>query len=124
MESMANLSAMMSSLTHEISTPLGVSVTTSSFLSEIQHSCFQKLQGEQLKRSELINYLKESAKASQIIERNILRANELIKTFRRLSVNLHSQDIRTFALYDYAIMLTKSYFHLNLRQSTPPINFA
>jgi C4-dicarboxylate-specific signal transduction histidine kinase len=80
MESMAALGTMMSSLTHEISTPIGVTVTAVSFLSEIQHDCFEKLQDEQLKRSELINYLKESTEASQIIERNILRANELIKT--------------------------------------------
>jgi signal transduction histidine kinase len=101
MESMAALGTMMSSLTHEISTPIGVTVTAVSFLSEIQHDCFEKLQDEQLKRSELINYLKESTEASQIIERNILRANELIKTFKRLSVDQHSQDIRSFALCDY-----------------------
>jgi signal transduction histidine kinase len=101
MERMATLGTMMSSLTHEISTPIGVSVTAASFLSEIQQNCFKKLQDEQLKHSELINYLKESAEASQIIERNILRANELIKTFKRLSVDQHSQDIRTFGLCDY-----------------------
>jgi signal transduction histidine kinase len=101
MESMAALGTMMSSLTHEISTPIGVTVTAASFLSEIQHDCFEKLQDDQLKRSELINYLKESTEASQIIERNILRANELIKTFKRLSVDQHSQDIRSFVICDY-----------------------
>jgi signal transduction histidine kinase len=67
----------------------------------MQDSCFNKLQSDQLKRSELIIYLKESAEASKIIERNMLRANELITTFKRLSVDQHSQDIRTFALCDY-----------------------
>jgi signal transduction histidine kinase len=101
LESMAALGTMMSSLTHEINTPIGVSLTAASFLSDIQDSCLEKLQDEQLKRSEFIHYLKESAEASQIIERNMLRANELIKTFKRLSVDQHSQDIRTFALCDY-----------------------
>jgi signal transduction histidine kinase len=78
-----------------------VTVTAASFLSEIQHDCFEKLQDDQLKRSELINYLKESTEASQIIERNILSANELIKTFKRLSVDQHSQDIRSFVICDY-----------------------
>ncbi|MFT6283875.1 MAG: signal transduction histidine kinase [Arenicella sp.] len=107
-ENMATLGTMMSSLTHEISTPIGVSLTAASYLSEIQNNCFEKLQDEQLKRSELISYLKESAEASQIIERNILRANELIKTFKRLSVDQHSQDIRTFSLcnYVYEVLLS------------------
>jgi hypothetical protein len=57
-----------------------VTVTAASFLSEIQHDCFEKWQYDQTKRSELINYLKVSTDRSQIIERNIPRANELIKT--------------------------------------------
>lgn len=101
LESMAALGTMMSSLTHEINTPIGVSLTAASFLSDMQNSYFEKLQDEQLKRSEFIGYLKESAEASQIIERNMLRANELIKTFKRLAIDQHSQDIRTFALCDY-----------------------
>ncbi|WP_339722738.1 HAMP domain-containing sensor histidine kinase [uncultured Paraglaciecola sp.] len=101
LESMAALGTMMSSLTHEISTPIGVSVTAASFLDDIQKDCLQKVQQEQIKRSELITYLKESAEASQIIERNMFRADELIKTFKRLSVDQHSQDVRTFKLCEY-----------------------
>jgi signal transduction histidine kinase len=101
LESMAALGTMMTSLTHEINTPIGVSLTAASFLGEMQDNCLEKLQDEQLKRSELITYLKESVEASQIIERNLLSANGLIKTFKRLSVDQHSQDIRTFNLCDY-----------------------
>lgn len=101
LENMAALGTMMSSLTHEINTPIGVSLTAASFLSDMHQSCFEKLQNEQLKRSEFVNYLNESAEASQIIERNMLRADKLIKTFKRLSVDQHSQDIRTFELCDY-----------------------
>ena len=67
----------------------------------MQEDCIVKLQNEQLKRSELVAYLKESIEASQIIERNMLRAVELIKTFKRLSVDQDSQDMRTFNLCDY-----------------------
>jgi signal transduction histidine kinase len=101
LENMAALGTMMSSLTHEINTPIGVSLTAAGFLSDMQDSCFDKLQNEQLKRSELITYLKESTEASDIIERNMLRADVLIKTFKRLSVDQHSQDVRTFGLCDY-----------------------
>lgn len=101
LESMAALGTMMSSLTHEINTPIGVSVTASSFLDDMQKECLMKVQDDQLKRSELINYLKESSEASQIIERNVLKADDLIKTFKRLSVDQHSQDFRTFSLCEY-----------------------
>jgi signal transduction histidine kinase len=108
LESMAALGTMMTSLTHEINTPIGVSLTAASFLGGMQDSCLDKVQNEQLKRSELITHLKESAEASNIIERNLLRANELIQTFKRLSVDQHSQDIRTFELcnYVYEVLLS------------------
>ena len=101
MESMAALGTMMSSLTHEISTPIGVSVTAASFLEDMQKNCLEKVKNDQLKRSALITHLEESAEASQIIERNMLRADSLIKTFKRLSIDQHSQDVRTFALCEY-----------------------
>jgi signal transduction histidine kinase len=101
LENMAALGTMMSSLTHEINTPIGVSLTAASFLSDMQEDCIDKLQNEQLKRSELVAYLKESVEAAQIIERNMLRAVGLIKTFKRLSVDQDSQDTRTFNLCDY-----------------------
>lgn len=101
LENMAALGTMMSSLTHEVNTPIGVSLTAASFLSDMQSECIDKLQNEQLKRSELVAYLKESVEASKIIERNMLRAVELIRTFKRLSVDQDSQDIRTFTLCDY-----------------------
>lgn len=101
LEKMAALGTMMSSLTHEINTPIGVSLTAAGFLTDMQTGCFEKLRNDQLKRSELINYLKESTEASQIIERNMKRADGLINTFKRLAVDQHSQDVRTFVLCDY-----------------------
>ncbi|MGS2720678.1 GAF domain-containing sensor histidine kinase [Paraglaciecola aestuariivivens] len=100
-EKMAALGTMMSSLTHEINTPIGVSLTAASFLSDMQDNCMQKLDNDMLKRSELINYLKESVEASHIIQRNMQRAVELIQTFKRLSVDQDSEDIRSFVLCDY-----------------------
>lgn len=107
-ESMAALGVMMSSLTHEINTPIGVSLTAASFLNELQQDCLSKLNNNNLKRSELANYIQESTEASYIIERNILRADELIKTFKRLSIDQDSQDNRTFNLchYVYEVLLS------------------
>ncbi len=101
LEKMAALGTMMSSLTHEINTPIGVSLTAASFLADMQENCIEKLAGDQLKRSELVNCLNESVEASQIIQRNMQRAVELIKTFKRLSVDQDSEDVRSFLLCDY-----------------------
>jgi signal transduction histidine kinase len=108
LENMAALDVMMSSLTHEINTPIGVSLTAASFLNDLQQDCLTKLNTNNLKRSELTSYIQESKEASYIIERNILRADELIKTFKRLSIDQDSQDNRNFDLchYVYEVLLS------------------
>jgi signal transduction histidine kinase len=108
LENMASLGTMMSSLTHEMNTPIGISITAASYLADLQHTALIKLQNEQLKKSELETYFQDSAEASKIIVRNLSRAEELIKTFKQLSVDQHSQDLRTFNLCDYVfeVLLT------------------
>jgi signal transduction histidine kinase len=101
LESMAALGTMMSSLTHEVNTPIGVAMTASTYLTDMQKTVFQKLYNENLKKSELINYFNDASEASIIIERNLSRADLLIKTFKQLSFDQHSQDIRKFNLCDY-----------------------
>ena len=101
MENMASLGTMMSSLTHEINTPMGVGITAVSHLSELQKQTRKKFENGQLKRSELMSLLNEIEEASFIIERNLVRSTELVKTFKQLSVDQHSQDIRCFNLCDY-----------------------
>ncbi|KXI27028.1 hypothetical protein AX660_02580 [Paraglaciecola hydrolytica] len=101
LENMAALGTMMSSLTHEMNTPIGVAITAASFLHDVQQMVLKKLQDEQLKKSELVSYFNDAAEASIIIERNLSRADELIKTFKQLSIDQHSQDLRSFNLCEY-----------------------
>lgn len=108
MENMAALGTMMSSLTHEINTPVGVGITASSHLRAILHNVIQRFQQGELKRSELSHFFNEAQESAEIIERNLLRSTELIKTFKQLSVDQHSQEARSIGLCNYLdeILLT------------------
>lgn len=101
MENMATLGTMMSSLTHEINTPVGVAITASSYLKAAQEKSLERLNSGQLKRSELNQFYADCKEASDIIERNLLRSTEVIKTFKQLSVDQHSLDLRAFNFCDY-----------------------
>lgn len=107
-EHLAALGTMMSSLTHEINTPIGVSLTASSYLHDLQQEYLQKLEENQLKRSELKHYFQEISEASFIIQRNVMRAAELIQTFKRLAVDQDSQEQRDFNICDYVYELLLS----------------
>jgi signal transduction histidine kinase len=101
LESMAALGTMMSSLTHEISTPIGVALTASTYMTDMQKIVLNKLNSENLKKSELINYFNDASEAAIIIARNLSRTDLLIKSFKQLAVDQHSQDVRTFNLCEY-----------------------
>ncbi len=101
MENMASLGVMMSSLTHEIQTPVGIGITAISHLNDIQKKTRQKLDSGKLTKSELIAMFNEIDEASFIIEKNLMRSTELVKTFKQLSIDQNSADIRRFNVCDY-----------------------
>ena len=101
MENMASLGTMMSSLTHEINTPIGVAITAVSHLRTIQDRTAKMFEQGELKRSELEKFYLESQESAEIVERNLERSTQLIRTFKQLSIDQHSQDVREINLCDY-----------------------
>lgn len=101
MENMAALGTMMSSLTHEINTPVGVAITAISHLRTIQDNSVRLFKSGELKKSDLERFYKECQESSEIIERNLNRSTQLIKTFKQLSLDQHSQDVRQINLCGY-----------------------
>ena len=101
MENMASLGTMMSSLTHEINTPIGVAITAVTHLRAIQERTTRLFEQGELKRSELEKFYLESQESAEIVERNLERSTQLIRTFKQLSIDQHSQDVREINLCDY-----------------------
>ena len=108
MENMAALGTMMSSLTHEINTPIGVAITASSFLHGVQDDLRQQIDANTLTRKGLQHFCFEVAESSSIILRNLQRTNELVTTFKQLAIDQHSEEPRPVNLSQYLeeILLT------------------
>ncbi|GAC15668.1 GAF domain-containing sensor histidine kinase [Aliiglaciecola lipolytica] len=101
LENMAALGTMMSSLTHEINTPTGVAITAISYLRSILETTTKAFKDDQLKRSQLQKFLEETEESVDIVERNLFRSTQLIKTFKQLSLDQHSQEARKINLSGY-----------------------
>ncbi|WP_172449436.1 GAF domain-containing sensor histidine kinase [Bowmanella denitrificans] len=100
-ENLASMGSMMSSLTHEVNTPIGVAVTAASHLQTQLQKSRLLFEQNQLTRSALKAFYDESAEAMLIIERNLQRSAELVSTFKQLSLDQHNQQPRTFNLSSY-----------------------
>jgi PAS domain S-box-containing protein len=97
-EKLASLGVLVAGVSHELNTPIGNIVLASSTLCERIHALSAAFADGALTRSNLEHGLAECLDASNLIERNGQRSNELIESFKRVAVDQTSQRRRRFDL--------------------------
>lgn len=96
-EKLASLGALVAGVAHELNTPIGNAVTVSSSLTDAHRRITEQLATGLTKRT-LNDFLQDVGEGSQIIERNLSRAAELISGFKQLAVDQTSYQRRAFGL--------------------------
>ncbi|MBF0120041.1 MAG: HAMP domain-containing histidine kinase [Desulfobacterales bacterium] len=99
-EKMASLGRMVAGFAHEINTPIGVAITASSSMYDTQENIFKMLNQEEVEEDTLVQELKDLREASLLILKNLRRAGELVKSFKRTSINQSSDIVSLFSMYD------------------------
>lgn len=97
-EKLASLGVLVAGVSHELNTPIGNMVLAATALSDKLAELVDNAGKNVLTRSGLLQELQECLSASGIIARNGYRANDLIESFKRVSVDQTSQRRRRFDL--------------------------
>jgi len=100
-EKMAALGGLVAGIAHEINTPLGISVTAASHLETEARRVGELMEQGVLKRSDLDAYQQVTIESTQMILRNLQRADKLVKSFKQVAVDQSSEQRRTVNLRQY-----------------------
>jgi len=100
-EKMASLGGLVAGVAHEVNTPIGIVLTSISFMKERCLNIVNAVDDKSLSAKQLAKFTDELDQGFDLSLRNISRAVELIEGFKLIAVDSVVDDARTLNVHDY-----------------------
>ena len=100
-EKVNSLGRMVASIAHDVNTPIGIGVTATSFLQDEIEILAKKFASGELNEEDFEEFLESSRSSMTILTRNLSSAADLIRSFKQVSVDQMSEQVREVLLSEY-----------------------
>jgi len=102
-EKLAALGDLVVGIAHEINTPVGIAITSNSFLMHISNNASAKLEGNKLTKLNLTEFFTQVDDSTRLIANSLEKTAQLVNDFKLISVNSISYPLTRFNFKDYLI---------------------
>ena len=100
-EKMASLSQLTAGIAHEINTPIGTTLTAATSLQRRTEEFLHSVEAGTVTKAAALRYAGVAAETTDLIVSNVIRAAELIQSFKLVAVDQTSGECREFELKPY-----------------------
>lgn len=99
-EKLAALGSLVAGVAHELNTPVGNAMMVASTLHDRTRDFEKLLQQGELRRSSLDRFVADSLEATELVQRSLHRAGDLVQSFKQVAVDQSSERWRRFRLHE------------------------
>lgn len=119
-EKMAILGDMSAEISHEINTPIGVSITSTSYLADLLTTLKKDINNQTLSKRVLNDFTDNADQGLNLLLNNLSRASDLITSYKQVAVDQISDKIRKVDIGSYLDEIIHS-LHPKLKKTSHTI---
>jgi two-component system NtrC family sensor kinase len=120
-EKLSSLGGMVAGVAHEINTPIGLCITTHSFIKDLFKEMKQRFDDGSISKSNFTEFMLSMEESVDILSKNLERAAKLVKSFKHVSEDQAGEAARKFNLEEY-LQEILSTLHPKLKMTNHLVN--